>query len=111
MNNTPSKSSIDIRSSGNEIGDSDLFYRSLFEYNPDIVFFLDTKGIVAKVNDGFSKILGYTKEQTLLSSMERLIPSSEIPLYRESLNRPFLVKNIIYTFHFSEKREHPLYRF
>ena len=38
-----------------EITDSDLFYRSLFENNVEIVFFADAHGTIAKVNDGFMK--------------------------------------------------------
>ncbi len=66
-----------------EIIDSDLFYRSLFEYNPDMVFFLDTEGTIAKPNVGFSKALGYSHEEIALSSMERFLPSSEISQCRE----------------------------
>ena len=39
----------------------------LFEYNPDMVLFMDTDGIIAKVNGGFSETLGYTQEEIELS--------------------------------------------
>ena len=68
------------QSSNMEIVDSDIFYRSLFEHNPDSVFFLDTEGIIAKTNGAFSETLGYTKEEIVLSSLERFLPSSEISI-------------------------------
>ena len=86
MTNSNESSKI-IHLSDKEIVDSDLFYRSLFEYNPDIVFFSDTHGIIANPNGGFSEILGYPKEEIVLSSLERFLPSSEISLYRESTKK------------------------
>lgn len=67
---------------GNMIN-SDMFYRSLFEHSPDMTFFLDIHGIIAKVNGSFSEILGYTQEEVVLSSFEHFMPSSEMTMYKE----------------------------
>ena len=50
MVNTSIENSANVHSRTNEIVDSDLFYRSLFEYNPDMVFYLDIHGVIVKVN-------------------------------------------------------------
>ncbi|MBB6447610.1 EAL domain-containing protein [Bacillus benzoevorans] len=64
--------------------DPDLFYRSLFEYNPDLAYYSDTHGIIAKPNEGFCKTLGYRQEEIVQHSLERFIPQSEIPKYRKA---------------------------
>ena len=64
-----------------------MFYRSLFEHNPDMVFFLDTDGIIAKANGVFSETIGYTQEEIVLSSLERFFPTSEIAMYKELFNK------------------------
>lgn len=63
--------------------DSDLFFSSLFKYNPDMVLFMDTLGIIAKVNDGFSEALGYPASEIELSPLERFISPEEIANYKE----------------------------
>ena len=78
-----------------EIINSDLFYRSLFEFNPDMVFFLDTQGIIAKSNAGFSKALGYSIEEIALSTMERFLPSSEISKNREFFKKVLTGERVI----------------
>ena len=78
MVNTSIENSADVHSRTNAIVDSDLFYRSLFGYNHDMVFFLDTHGIIAKVNGVFSETLGYTQEEIVLSPLEQFFPSNEI---------------------------------
>ena len=53
MVNNSIENSTNVRFRTNTIVNSDMFYRSLFEYNPDMVFFLDTHGIIAKANGIF----------------------------------------------------------
>ena len=48
-----------------------------------MVFYADTYGDIAKINRKFSETLGYSDEEIVLSSIERFIPSSEIPIFRE----------------------------
>ena len=43
--------------------DSDLFYGSLFKYNPDTVFFMNTDGIITKENGRFSEMIGYSQRK------------------------------------------------
>lgn len=75
--------SSNIHSRTYEKMDTDLFYRSLFEFNPDMVMFLDIHGIIAKMNCTFFETLGYTEEETVLSPLEQFLPSSEIPKYKK----------------------------
>jgi diguanylate cyclase (GGDEF)-like protein/PAS domain S-box-containing protein len=67
----------------NQVVDSDQFYRSLFESNLDLVFYADTHGVIAKTNSKFCEALGYSAEETVLSSIEQFLPSSEILIFRE----------------------------
>ncbi len=83
MVNTSIENSTNVRFRTNTIVNSDMFYRSLFEYNPDMVFFLDTHGIIAKVNGVFSKTIGYTQEEIVLSPLEQFFPTSEMAMYKE----------------------------
>ncbi|WP_428909990.1 EAL domain-containing protein [Niallia sp. Krafla_26] len=75
--------STDDSSRTSTIVDSDLFYRSLFEYNPDMVVFLDMNGIIANTNEGFSEKLGYTRKEMELKPFEELLLPSEIAIYKE----------------------------
>ncbi len=83
MENRLDDNLINSSKSNTEKINSDLFYRSLFENSPDILFFIDLQGIIAKINDGFLDILGYSNDEVVLSSMKRFLPASEIPLYKE----------------------------
>lgn len=87
MHNITNENSTILPSVDNEVAYSDLFYRSLFEYNPSIVLFMDIQGIIAKPNDEFSEVLGYSNGEIVLSSLERFLPSDEIPKYRELFNK------------------------
>ena len=59
------------------------FFSSLFEYNPDMVLFMDIFGIIAKVNDGFSETLGYPINEIELSPLEKFISPEEITNYKK----------------------------
>ena len=74
MVNTSIENSAKVRSRTSAIVNSDMFYRSLFEHNPDMVFFLDTYGIIAKVNEIFSKTIGYTQEEIDIKSIGTIFP-------------------------------------
>lgn len=77
------KHSVTNHSRTNGLLDSDLFYRSLFTNNPDMVLFMDINGIIAEENGKFSKTLGYTQEDILLSPFDQFLPSNEIRNYNE----------------------------
>ena len=83
MDNSLIERSSDFPSRTNEKVDSDLFYRSLFEFNPDMVMYFDNLGIIAKVNSTFSETLGYTEEEIALSPLEQFLPQSAITMYKK----------------------------
>ncbi|MEH7255301.1 EAL domain-containing protein, partial [Neobacillus niacini] len=66
----------------NQLVDSDQFYRSLFENNLGMVFFVDTNGDIVKTNDQFLEALGYSNKEIVLNSVEQFIPSSEISKFK-----------------------------
>ncbi|WP_340002237.1 EAL domain-containing protein [Oceanobacillus sp. FSL K6-0127] len=74
------------RSNHDEVVDTDLFFRSLFTYNPDIVFFADKEGVIASVNEGFTDALGYSKEEIALYPLEEILLKSEVPKFRALFN-------------------------
>lgn len=82
-----SNSKAKLQLSNVETVNTDLFYRTIFEDNPDTVFFLDTNGYIEKQNEGFSDILGYDREEILLNPIEIFLNQSEIPLYRKYFNK------------------------
>lgn len=60
-------------------------YQSLFEDSPDIVYFTNTSGSFKKINKVFSQALGYPLDNEL--AIELLLPSSNIPLYKEAFQK------------------------
>lgn len=78
---------ISIEKAAKAVVDSDLFYRSLFEYNPDMVFFLDTHGIIAEVNGTVIETLGYSKEEIVLNPLEKFFPANEQVLLQKHFKR------------------------
>ncbi|WP_170289680.1 EAL domain-containing protein [Cytobacillus depressus] len=78
-NKTPSKPYL-------EIADPDVFYRAIFENNPDTVFFLNPEGIIVMPNKGFTEILGYSEDEIAFISIEEIIYISELPFFKVSFN-------------------------
>lgn len=66
---------------------SDILFRSIFEHNPDTVFFLDKEGMIAKPNEGFSEYLGYTKEEIIFHSIKQFLYINEIPTYKKCFSK------------------------
>ena len=107
MVNTSIENSTKVHSRTSAIVNSDMFYRSLFEHNPDMVFFLDTHGIIAKVNGVFSETIGYTQEEIVLSPLEQFFRSSEISIIKKFLKRLLPEKHNMLTLHYYIKMEVP----
>lgn len=63
----------------------DLFYQTLFDHNPDIIFYLDVRGVIVKPNNRFSQALGYDTEEIVLSTVEKFLRSKNVLSYREAL--------------------------
>lgn len=66
--------------------DNNHFYQSLFEYNPDIVYFVNTSGILEKTNDVFSKKLGFSNSYEI-NTMDSLIPSNYSQIHKEAFQK------------------------
>lgn len=45
------------------LNESQQQYRSLFEYNPDLVYMMDLEGIITQLNPAFEMISGYRREE------------------------------------------------
>lgn len=72
---------------GMELINSNTLYRILFEFNPGLVFFTDHNGWIVDASDTFAEVLGYSKEEIVLTQLEQFIPESEIVLYKEFLKQ------------------------
>ena len=60
----------------------DLVYRSLFEFNPDMVLFMDVDGKVRELNDGLAKTLGLTVDEIMDNSFEKYIYKQNLEGYQ-----------------------------
>ncbi|OCA85958.1 hypothetical protein A8F94_14015 [Bacillus sp. FJAT-27225] len=83
MDNKSIDNAANVPSRTNLTEDVDMFYRSLFEHNPDMIFFLDNLGIIVKINDLFSETLGYTQEEMIVKPLKQFVSLNEMSNYKE----------------------------
>ncbi|MBM4765237.1 PAS domain-containing sensor histidine kinase [Bacillus sp. B15-48] len=53
--------------------ESEQRYKSLFDYNPDIVYMIDLEGVLTKLNPQFEVITGYRAEETIGKHLKDVI--------------------------------------
>jgi diguanylate cyclase (GGDEF)-like protein/PAS domain S-box-containing protein len=63
-----------------------LFYHSLFEYNPDIVYLTNREGNIEKVNSVFFTELGYSAHDKI-DTLKKILPSNSIHSYDEAFQK------------------------
>ncbi|MGI2328915.1 EAL domain-containing protein [Planococcus sp. YIM B11945] len=63
-----------------ELIESQQLYLSLFEYNPDIVYSVDREGCITNVNRSITAILGYTENEFITMSFDKVISKENIAL-------------------------------
>ncbi|WP_185907978.1 sensor domain-containing protein [Psychrobacillus soli] len=68
----------------NDVGN--FFYQSLFEFNPDIVYFVNSLGSLEKMNDVFFQKLGFTYNYEI-NTIDLLLPANYIQLYKEAFHK------------------------
>lgn len=56
-----------------KLKESQQQYKSLFEYNPDMVYMVDLRGTITQLNPGFEIISGYKKEEYIGKPIYQLI--------------------------------------
>jgi two-component system, sporulation sensor kinase E len=61
--------------------ESQQHYKSLFEYNPDIVYMMDLNGTIRKLNPQFELITGYQPEDIIGKNIDQILPKE----YKESV--------------------------
>ncbi|GGA23135.1 sensor domain-containing protein [Psychrobacillus lasiicapitis] len=66
--------------------DSHTFYQSLFEFNPDIVYFIDASGYLKKMNDVFFQKLGFTNHDEI-NSIGSLLPLNYEQMHKEAFHK------------------------
>ncbi|SFG17680.1 EAL domain-containing protein [Sporolactobacillus nakayamae] len=71
----------------------DLFFRSLFEGNPNIAFYMDVNGVIALPNKHFSECLDYTNDEIILNKFDTFLPDKEALSYKEALKNVMIGKN------------------
>ncbi|SER99469.1 bifunctional diguanylate cyclase/phosphodiesterase [Psychrobacillus sp. OK032] len=62
---------------------ANFLHQSLFEYNPDIVYFSNTSGTLEKMNEVFFQKLGFTYSYEI-NTIDSLLPSNFIQMYKEA---------------------------
>lgn len=71
----------------------DLFFRSLFDGNPDIAFYMDVNGVIVLPNKHFSECLDYTNDEIILNKFDTFLPDKEALSYKEVLKNVMIGKN------------------
>lgn len=66
--------------------DSHTFYQSLFEFNPDIVYFVDASGCLERMNDVFFQKLGFNNNYEI-SSIDSLLPLNYDQMHKEAFHK------------------------
>ena len=57
--------------------ESEQRYKSLFDYNPDIVYMIDIDGVITNLNPQYQSITGYKPEETIGLHIEKIIPKRD----------------------------------
>ncbi|MET1248998.1 EAL domain-containing protein [Sporolactobacillus sp. STCC-11] len=71
----------------------DLFFRSLFNSNPDIGFYMDINGVIALPNKRFSECLDYTNDEIILNKFDKFMPDKEVIHYKEAFKKVLIGEN------------------
>ncbi|MBT2758698.1 PAS domain S-box protein [Mesobacillus foraminis] len=58
----------------NLLEESEQRYKSLFEYNPDIVYMIDIDGIITNLNPQYENITGFSVEETIGQHIKDILP-------------------------------------
>lgn len=61
-------------------------YKSLFEFNTEIVYMTDLEGVITKVNPQFKAVTGFTREETIGKNIIDIVPER----YKEFVIRDFM---------------------
>jgi PAS domain S-box-containing protein len=70
-----------------KLAESEQRYKSLFEFNPELVYMIDLKGKLTEVNDHFLRFTGYQKEDYLNRTILSLISGKDrVRVYRAFYN-------------------------
>ncbi|WP_078553594.1 PAS domain-containing sensor histidine kinase [Bacillus alkalicellulosilyticus] len=78
-----------------KIKESEQKYKSLFKYNPELVFMVDPNGIFINVNPKFEKLTGYKPSEYIGKSAMHLLISSEQEKAQTAITRVVKNKSII----------------
>ncbi|MFC4409960.1 EAL domain-containing protein [Chungangia koreensis] len=63
----------------------DVFYRSLFDFNPDLVIYMDLDGIIAKTSKNLTNIFGYSIEEFTITPILNYISKIDQAEYEKNL--------------------------
>lgn len=65
-------------------------YRTLLEYSSDIIFLIDSQGVVQSVNKAATKYLGLEIDQIEGKNISELFPSQTVETFKGYLNKTFI---------------------
>lgn len=66
---------------------SEQRYKSLFEYNPELVYMLNTEGEITNINPQFKKLLGVKKEKYIGHKITALVAKKDRDRMKEGFER------------------------
>ena len=70
-----------------ELIESEQLYKSLFRYNPDAVYALDSNGKFTSINDAACQISGYSSDELLNMTFERLVVPANLNKVHQHLDK------------------------
>ena len=70
--------------------ESEAKYRTLLEYSSDIIFIIDSKGVVQSVNRAATKYLGLEIDQIEGKNISKLFPPQTVETFKGYLNKTFI---------------------
>ena len=90
-----------------QLAGSELFYRSLFEHHPDVVFHLDLDGNLIEANGSFYKVLGYEAEE-VQGDFRSLLPPDQVEWGNACFDKARQGESLNYHLVARHKDGHPL---
>lgn len=70
--------------------DTEIFYRSLFDQNPDIALYLDRENNIVKVNQNIFSVFGYSVEVASATQLINYLPKVDRALYKKNFSEALI---------------------
>jgi diguanylate cyclase (GGDEF)-like protein/PAS domain S-box-containing protein len=79
------------------LAESEERFRSLFEYNPDVIMIFSHDGTIVDVNNAISRISGAPREKVIGRQFREFIPAEDVPRHEGYLRRALAGETLFYS--------------